>query len=111
MARATGSDRALRNPVGMATVTVNRPDILGISNTAKIYAAGSEHFLAGTAALPGGSIASGTTDSAGSLTITDAALSSLTRYVVAAVVGGTVQCVKARSTLDVEDKGVAAGTA
>jgi hypothetical protein len=90
----------------MATVSINRPDLFGASATVGIYPAAA--MLPGHA--PSGSaLASGTTDSAGALSVTDAAIPSNTRLV--AYAAGTGNYCRCRSTLDVEDRGTAVGTA
>jgi glycerophosphoryl diester phosphodiesterase len=94
----------------VATVTINRADLFPAGTTVGIYP--------GQARNPGNpptaaAIATGTTDSStGSLTVTNAALTTGVAYVAYALVNGVHTYVRARSTLDVfTGGGKAAGTA
>lgn len=89
------------------TVTLNRPDLYPASTSVGIYPAGAQ-----VSGQPPGAaaIASGTTDSAGALSVTNAGLLSLTQYVAYALVNGEHRYARLRSTLDVMDYGRTVGT-
>jgi hypothetical protein len=93
---------------GVATLTVNRPDLFPAGTNVGVYPGTS--FQPGQA--PGSAtVATGTSDSAGAVSITSGSILSLTGYIVAAQVGGVWNQVRARSTLDTTDLGRATGTA
>lgn len=91
----------------MATLTLNRPDVFGPSQAVGVYPA--EAFTWGQAPRAA-SVATGTTDTAGALSITSANILQGTLYAVAAQVGGQWVGLRAKSTLDVFDYGKATGT-
>lgn len=91
----------------MATITASRGDIFPVGTSVGAYVHGSRQ----DGSQPGSPvIASATVAADGSLTITNAGISSLTPYLLAAQVGGVWQYLRARSTLDIEDRGTAVGT-
>jgi hypothetical protein len=90
----------------MATVSINRPDLFGASATVGIYPADAKIDGQGPASA---ALASGTTDSAGALSVTSGSIPSNTKLV--AYAAGTGNYCRCRSTLDVEDRGTAVGTA
>lgn len=92
----------------MATVLVNRSDLWPVGTVVGIYPGGSD--IADGSAPTGAAVASATVASDGSLTVTDAGLSSYRVYVAAAQVGGVWRKARVRSTLDVADHGDATGT-
>jgi hypothetical protein len=92
----------------VATITAARSDIFPVGTSVGAYP--------GNARQPGqaasaAAIASATVAADGTLTITDAGILSLTPYVLYASVGGEHRYLRARSTLDVFDRGTAVGTA
>lgn len=91
----------------MASISVNRSDLFPPTTVVGVYPVGAQN--------PGNpptaaSITTGTVASDGSLSITNAGISSYTGYVVAAQVGGVWNYARVRSTLDISDTGTAAGT-
>jgi hypothetical protein len=92
----------------MATITAARSDIFPVGTSVGAYVTGSKQ----DGGAPGSAaIASATVAADGSLSITNGGISSLTPYVLYALVGGENRYLRVRSTLDVEDRGTAAGTA
>lgn len=107
--RASVPTDAWRKLLHMPTITLARSDLFPVGQSVGIYADGAQNMEGG--APNGAAIASATVDAAGLLTVTNAAILSLTRYVAAASVGGTWRYARCRSTLDVTDLGRATGTA
>jgi hypothetical protein len=95
----------------MATVTLARSDAFPVGTTVGIYPAGAQRQGSSTPQPPTASvIASAAVDAAGLLTVTNAGILQGVDYVAAAQVGGVWTYVRARSTLDVADRGSASGT-
>jgi hypothetical protein len=91
----------------MASVTLNRPDLYPAGTTVGVYPAGAKQ----SGQAPGAAvIATGVTDSAGALSVTNAGILSGTQYVCWASVGGENRYAFVRSTLDTFDTGRATGT-
>jgi hypothetical protein len=94
----------------MATVTLARSDAFPVGTTVGIYPAGAQRQGSSTPQPPTASvIASAAVDAAGLLTVTNAGILQGVDYVAAAQVGGVWTYVRARSTLDVADRGSASG--
>jgi hypothetical protein len=92
----------------MATVTLARSDAFPVGTTVGIYPAGAQRQGSSTPQPPTASvIASAAVDAAGLLTVTNAGILQGVDYVAAAQVGGVWTYVRARSTLDVADRGSA----
>jgi hypothetical protein len=91
----------------MATVTASRSDLFPVGTSVGVYPDD-----AGKPQMPpaGTAIASGTVDAAGNVSITNAGILSLVRYVLYANVGGEHRYVRVRSMLDKHDAGTATAT-
>lgn len=95
----------------MATITLARSDLFPVGTVVGVYPDGS--MPPGTQAVSAptaASITTGTVAADGTLAITNAGVLQYTRYVLAALVSGTWNYCRARSTLDVFDYGRAVGT-
>lgn len=92
---------------GMATLTAARSDVFPPGTSVAVIPVGGVHHGGPPKAA---TIVSGTVDAAGLLSVTDANILSLTAYGLYAQVGGEYRYLRARSTLDVYDRGTATGT-
>lgn len=91
----------------MATLTCARSDLFTVGATVTVHPFGSRQ----EGGPPGAaSVASGTVDSNGLLSITDSDIASYTAFWLYSLVGTEHRYCLARSTLDVQDSGGAIGT-